>query len=155
MIKIETNDEKLIDELNLVIKLFYSQEDFDALDITFFVQQSTDNLDIHTEIKSTLNEKIYTNDDKIIDTKFPDRYKKRYAKLLLFQCLQEQFPDKTLPWGSLTGIRPTKLYYELIKECNGDYMAAFNMLIDKFKVTRQKALLVKEIMKNQKLNFQR
>jgi len=70
--------------------------------------------------------------------------------LALFDCLQGIFPEKILPWGSLTGIRPTKLYYELIKECNGDYMKAMNMLIDTFKVTYPKAQLVKEIIKNQK-----
>ena len=49
-----------------------------------------------------------------LNLKFPDRYKKRYAKLTLFACLQKLNPNKNLPWGSLTGIRPTKLYYELI-----------------------------------------
>jgi len=150
MINIETTDEKLIDELILVLKLFYSQEDIDGLDVTFSVSQSINSLDIHTELKSTINDKIISSDDKIIDTNFPERYKKRYAKLLLFNYLQEIFPNKILPWGSLTGIRPTKLYYELIKEFNGDYMLAMDCLINKFKVTRDKAMLVKEIMKNQK-----
>lgn len=35
---------------------------------------------------------------------------KRYAKLALYKILSEKF-QKTLPWGALTGIRPTKLAY--------------------------------------------
>ena len=35
---------------------------------------------------------------------------KRYAKLALYLVLSEYF-GKTLPWGALTGIRPTRLAY--------------------------------------------
>lgn len=150
MIKIITTNEKLIDELNLVLKLFYTAQDIENSDITFHVNQSVNNLDITTECHSTINDNKITRTDKIRDVRFPDRFKKRYAKLALFDILQQLFPNKILPWGSLTGIRPTKLYYELIKEFDGDYMRAMNELIDEFKVTQPKALLVKEIIKNQK-----
>lgn len=36
---------------------------------------------------------------------------KRYAKLSLYDFLSEKL-DVRLPWGALTGIRPTKLYYQ-------------------------------------------
>lgn len=150
MIKVVSNNEKLIDELNLVVKLFYSPQDIDSLDVDFVINQETNYLDIHTECSCSLNTNKIVRDDKIRDKKFPDRFKKRYAKLALFSMLQYIFPNKILPWGSLTGIRPTKLYYELIKECNGDYMKAMNELVDDFKVTLEKAQLVKEIIKNQK-----
>ena len=149
MIKINSTNEKLIDELTLVVKLFYTTQDIESLDIDFNVTQTQSSLDIHTECSCSLNEKIIVRDDKIRNTKFPDRYLKRYAKLALFEQLQILFPNKILPWGSLTGIRPTKLYYELIKEHDGDYMKAMNELIDDFKVTLPKAQLVKEIIKNQ------
>ncbi len=149
MIKINVDNEKLIDELTLVLKLFYSDIDIQNLNIQFFVKQEVNNLDIKTVAYSSLDEKKYCSIDKIIDNKFPERYKKRYAKLQLFYLLQDLFPNKILPWGSLTGIRPTKLFYELIKENNGDYMKAMNIFVDVFKVTRQKAQFVKEIIKNQ------
>lgn len=150
MIKINVSNEKLIDELNLVLKLFYSPNDIENLNIEFNVMQEVDNLDIHTNCTCSINDKVITREDKIRDIKFPDRFKKRYAKLSLFEMLQFIFPNKMLPWGSLTGIRPTKLYYELMKENNGDYMRAMNELIDDFRVTIPKAQLVKEIIKNQK-----
>jgi len=150
MIKINVDNEKLIDELNLVVKLFYTEEDITNLDIEFNIKQENIKLDIFTEVSCNLIEDKFSRNDKIIDIKFPERYLKRYAKLCLFSCLSKLNPNKILPWGSLTGIRPTKLYYELIKECQGDYMKAMNILIDDFKVTIPKAQLVKDIMKNQK-----
>lgn len=149
MITIIANNEKLLDELRLVANLFYTPLDFEEKDINFNIEQSLDGLDIHTVCTNTLNDNVVVRDDKIKDIKFPDRYTKRYAKLALFETLQNIFPDKILPWGSLTGIRPTKLYYELIKEC-GSASKAMDELTDTFKVTMPKALLVREIIKNQK-----
>ena len=149
MITINTNNEKLLDELNLVLKLFYTQDEIDQNNIEFNIEQSVDGLDIFTKCSNTLNKTVFERNDTIKDVKFPDRYTKRYAKLSLFDCLQSLFPNKILPWGSLTGIRPTTLYYELIKEC-GSPSKAMDELVDTFKVTLPKAQLVREIIKNQK-----
>lgn len=146
--RINVNDEKLIDELVLVLKLFYTQEQIDSIDYVFDISQQVSDLEITTQIN--FSNKIYNSKDLIRDKKFPERYKKRYAKLLLYNILKELNPEKKLPWGSLTGIRPTKLYYELIKENQGDYMKALNELMTKFGVSYEKAMLVKEIIKNQR-----
>ena len=150
MINIITSNEKLIDELNLVVKLFFSEAEINDLDYEICIDQDVKGDSISTHATCNYNDCKVNREDKIVDRNFPDRYLKRYAKLAVFDILQSIKPDKILPWGSLTGIRPTKLYYELIKECSGDYMKAMNMLIDTFKVTPAKAQLVKEIIKNQK-----
>lgn len=152
MIKINVSDEKLYDELLLVVKLFYSEEDINNLDLEFNISQELDekNLDISTKIEFVQTSEIHNSCGKIKDIKFPERYKKRYAKILLYNILKRTNPNKKLPWGSLTGIRPTKLYYELIKENKGDYMRAMNELMDDFGVSYEKAMLVKEIIKNQR-----
>ncbi|MBE5735772.1 MAG: coproporphyrinogen dehydrogenase HemZ [Clostridiales bacterium] len=150
MINIISSNEKLIDELNLVVKLFFCEEEINDLDYEICIDQDVKGDSISTHATCNYNDCKVNREDKIVDRNFPDRYLKRYAKLAVFDILQSIKPDKILPWGSLTGIRPTKLYYELIKECSGDYMKAMNMLIDTFKVTPAKAQLVKEIIKNQK-----
>lgn len=151
MIKINVSDEKLYDELVLVLKLFYSEEDIEQLDFSFDISQTTNDktMEIKTEISTNFSDKIFESCGIIRDIKFPERYQKRYAKILLYKILKEKNPDKKLPWGSLTGIRPTKLYYELIRENKGDYMKALNELMDDFGVTYEKAMLVKDIIKNQ------
>lgn len=151
MIKINVSDEKLYDELVLVLKLFYSEEDIEQLDFSFDISQTTNDktMEIKTEISTNFSDKTYESCGIIRDIKFPERYQKRYAKILFYKILKEKNPDKKLPWGSLTGIRPTKLYYELIRENKGDYMKALNELMDDFGVTYEKAMLVKDIIKNQ------
>ena len=44
MITINTNNEKLLDELNLVVKLFYTTEEIDEKDIEFNIEQSVNEL---------------------------------------------------------------------------------------------------------------
>ena len=51
---------------------------------------------------------------------------KRYAKLALYKLLSEFF-KKTLPWGSLTGIRPTRLAYAQ-REKTGEFESFFREL---------------------------
>lgn len=152
MIKLNVTDEKLYDELLLVTKLFYSEEDINNLNLEYDISQEIDekNLIVSTKITCVDNNEIFSSEGLIKDIKFPDRYKKRYAKILLYKILKKLNPHKKLPWGSLTGIRPTKLYYELIREHKGDYMKAMNELMDEFGVSYEKAMLVKEIIKNQR-----
>ena len=151
MIKVHSNYEKLEDEYLLILKLFYSDIELNNFSIDYFVEQTINNDKISTKVYSSNLNIIIERTDDIMDLKFPERYLKRYGKIALYDLLKNNlFKDKILPWGSLTGIRPTKLYYELIKEFNGDSLKAFNLLIDDFKVDYNKALQVREIVNNQK-----
>lgn len=73
------------------------------------------------------------------------RYVKRYAKLSLYKALSA-FLGKALPWGALTGIRPTKLAYAEI-ERTGDFEEFFT---DTMKVSQEKTLLTKKVIETQK-----
>lgn len=150
MIKINIDNEKIYDELLYVVKLFYTADEIENLDIQFYISQECQDSKIYTKVTSSLNEKVFEKNALIKDNKFPERYFKRYAKLALFDCLQDYFPDKILPWGSLTGIRPTKLFYELIKENKGSIDSARNEFLKEFKVTEVKTQLVEQIIENQK-----
>lgn len=74
------------------------------------------------------------------------RYKKRYAKIALFNCLKKVF-SYVPPWGSLTGIRPTKLAYEISHNEGKDFRQVFSELFD---VSPSKIGLVSEILESQK-----
>lgn len=73
------------------------------------------------------------------------RFTKRAAKLCAYKCFWES-TGKTMPWGALTGIRPTKLAYELEKEGVNDVEKYFKNI---FFVSDKKAEMVSEILKNQ------
>lgn len=84
---------------------------------------------------------------------------KRYAKLGLYRLLSEGFRKK-LPWGSLTGIRPTRLAYqhleksEVIREAGGEPTSLeefFTML----GVSEANIDLVRRVLEGQKGIYER
>lgn len=70
---------------------------------------------------------------------------KRLAKIMLYDLLSNQ-TKVALPFGSLTGIRPTKLYHEL-EERGED---AYSYFTDYLRVPQQGADWIKQICANQK-----
>lgn len=74
---------------------------------------------------------------------------KRFAKLSLYKALST-FTGQNLPWGALSGVRPTKLAYQQIKE-KGEFEEFFN---DFMKVNPKKTEIIKKILDNQKGIYQ-
>lgn len=67
------------------------------------------------------------------------RYEKRCVKVAAFRALRQLFPEAPLPWGSLTGIRPTRLLRELAegegpKEANRIMLEEFDVSPDKLRL---------------------
>ena len=76
------------------------------------------------------------------------RYAKRAVKAAVFRALKHAFPERLIPWGSLTGIRPTRLLRELVSSLGRE--EAFRVMREEFDVTEQKLLLADEINSVQK-----
>ncbi len=72
------------------------------------------------------------------------RLERRFAKLRLYEILSEEYGEK-MPWGALTGIRPTKLAYREIEE-GGDFVALFRQM----GVREENIQLVAQILDAQK-----
>ncbi len=73
------------------------------------------------------------------------RVAKRYAKTAVYNCLKS-VTGRSMPWGSLTGIRPVKLAVQLTEE-GKDYKREF---ADFFDVNSEKIALVEEILQQQR-----
>lgn len=73
------------------------------------------------------------------------RETKRGIKGALYDFLTEVL-QISLPFGSLTGVRPTKLYYELLKK--SEYPE--KELVEKYHVSPNKSELIAQCVKNQK-----
>lgn len=71
------------------------------------------------------------------------RLERRFAKLRLYEILSEKYGVK-MPWGALTGIRPTKLAYTEI-ENGGDYKSLFQAM----HVSEENIRLVEQILQTQ------
>ena len=76
------------------------------------------------------------------------RYAKRCIKVAVFRALKKAYPEKAIPWGSLTGIRPTRLLRELI-DTEG-YDNAIALMRDEFDVSPDKLSLADEIVSVQR-----
>lgn len=153
--KLNINNEKYHDELMLIIKLFFSSEEIEKSNLVFEIDYNLikNALNTNITINGTLNNKEI-NENSINNFEFTanqmiksDKFIKRFLKIELYNLLSK-LTNKCLPWGSLTGIRPTKLFYELKKE-TGSSILAKNELINTFKVSPQKAQVVWEVTKNQ------
>lgn len=76
------------------------------------------------------------------------RYLKRCVKVAVFRAMRKAYPDKLIPWGSLTGIRPTRLLRELVLTEGHD--EAMRLMREEFDVTESKIRLAEEINAVQK-----
>lgn len=144
MISLITNSPQFFNDISEEIRLF-----FGLVEISDSVQENTElSLRVTLENDSavciltpgSLISKVivlpYTNS---LDKK---RQEKRALKLAVFNVLHEYSPVYT-PWGSLTGIRPTKLYRDLAK-ANGTEEAD-NLFENVFSVSTDKLSLAKTI----------
>lgn len=81
----------------------------------------------------------YRNEDALAEK----RYAKRCIKVAVFRCLSAAFPSAHIPWGSLTGIRPTRLLRELVKS-EGE-TEAHKLMLHEFDVSPAKLALAARI----------
>ena len=72
------------------------------------------------------------------------RLERRFAKLRLYEILSECYGEK-MPWGALTGIRPTKLAYTEMENGND-----FKALFEKMHVKSENIRLVEAIINAQR-----
>lgn len=93
----------------------------------------------------TVDGKKYTFKDEaqVRDELELKRFERRFAKLALYSILSENYHEY-MPWGALTGIRPTKLAYTEI-ESGRD----FETLFRKMQVREENIRLVAEILRTQ------
>ncbi len=72
------------------------------------------------------------------------RLERRFAKLRLYEILSKKYGEK-MPWGALTGIRPTKLAYSALEA--GESVRA---IFEKMHVSEENIRLVEQILDTQK-----
>ena len=145
MIKVFTNF-SYPTEVEDVVKLFFS--DVVACDN----QQDADVVCLYEKKSDDITNTCYYNGKKVSNSfkanNMDDlqfwRVAKRFAKTAVYNCLKKS-TGRSMPWGSLTGIRPVKLAVQLTEE-GKDYKSEF---ADFFDVKQDKIALVEEILSQQ------
>lgn len=147
---VDTDKEEYLIELQDLIKLFALKEE----DISVCHKESQIGNRIKNEFKVEYqNQKIEKSYEYIIDMSLNalrnKSYRKRMVKNHLYLILSTLL-NKTLPWGSLTGVRPTKFARDLIINNEvREYLIEECLERDYF-VQKSRAKLVNMILKNQK-----
>lgn len=95
--------------------------------------------------KKKVNQSTFCREDKLAE--ISEKYIKRVCKLAIYVAMSEYF-GKTMPWGAITGVRPTKIalsYYEQ----SHDFEYVKNSLMQDFYIQESKAQLLVDILKQQ------
>ena len=88
-------------------------------------------------------EYFFKDEGQVRDELHFKRLERRFAKLRLYQILKETYGEE-MPWGALTGIRPTKLAYMEREEGR-----AFEILFREMGVREENIRLVAEVLRAQ------
>ncbi len=91
----------------------------------------------------------FKDEGQVCDDIVFKRLERRFAKLRLYQILSEEYGEK-MPWGALTGIRPTKLAYTEIEQGRD-----FKELFRKMQVSEENIALVADVLEAQKGIYQK
>ena len=150
MLEFSTNKEDIKSDLLDEIKLFFPYfEDCDFKVRHFCDENATLS---GTEIKNTvcIDENSYNYAKTIEKNLSETAYKrlfKRECKLSVYRAFSS-FTGLKPPWGSLTGIRPSKLVYDMLEE-GLSLEECRQQLSERFFVKNEKSALICDIVKNQ------
>lgn len=149
--KILCNNVDLEKDMQDLVNLFYDEEDCpfsvehnlenngDGYISTIFVGSGDDakkyikNFTINSNVSELLRKSLI----------------KRHCKNHLYEVLSF-VSKKSLPWGSLTGVRPTKFARDLVERGEIKPHLISEVLVRDYHVSSEKAKLVVQILKNQK-----
>lgn len=134
-------------DLSEVVRLFYDDYDNSQDEI----KVTADVVDKKYVISVSINEKVFNYSFNEREAK-KELHKKRYFKRAIKKAIYLALSEKTqisLPWGCLTGVRPTKLVYELLPEKKSIIQVRSELMKEYF-VCEKKARLATEVVKNQK-----
>ena len=137
----ETNLINLKSELSDEERAFSAYGSFDIIHRYSEEDGSAVNLVVANGREFVFRDSFYGESNELLKK----RLVKRYAKLSVYKALRE-LTGRDLPWGSLTGVRPTKLAYTLLKE-RGEFADYFKQFL---LVSEEKTALTEAVIRTQK-----
>lgn len=149
--KIICENEDFEKDMQDLVNLFYDEEDCPfSLKHEFILNDSkldsTIKLFVDGQEKTFQKSFILQND---LSDLLKKSFMKRHFKNHLYEVLSIQ-GKKALPWGSLTGVRPTKFARDMIERGEVKPYLISDVLIRDYHVSNEKAKMVAQILKNQK-----
>ncbi len=147
--KIVCRSEDFEKDMQDLVNLFYEETDEPfSLSHSFSMQGN----DVESEIKISETGETFLNVfsvPKEFDELRKKSFLKRSFKNQLYDILHKK-TGKDLPWGSLTGVRPTKFARDLVERKEIRAHLVTESLVKDYRVSMEKAKLAVQILGNQK-----
>lgn len=145
MIDFHISNEEYLNDLMELVRPFESRTDVDLkLDVDYFRQNNSIRISIYSDSFDNF-QKHYTFSIKSNDELERKRKEKRFLKIAIYRTLSF-LTGVNLPYGCLTGIRPTKLFLEIQNDFKDYGKGAREVFIDDYSVSEGKVNLVEKIV---------
>ena len=145
MIDFHISNEEYLNDLMELVRPFESRTDVDLkLDVDYFRQKNAIRISIYSDRFDNF-QKHYTFSIKSKDELERKRKEKRFLKIAIYRTLSF-LTGVNLPYGCLTGIRPTKLFLEIQNDFKDYGKGAREVFIDDYSVSEGKVNLVEKIV---------
>lgn len=145
MIDFHISNEEYLNDLMELVRPFESRTDVDLkLDVDYFRQKNVIRISIYSDSFDNF-QKHYTFSIKSRDELERKRKEKRFLKIAIYRTLSF-LTGVNLPYGCLTGIRPTKLFLEIQNDFKDYGKGAREVFIDDYSVSEGKVNLVEKIV---------
>lgn len=145
MIDFHISNEEYLNDLMELVRPFESRTDVDLkLDVDYFRQKNAIRISIYSNSFDNF-QKHYTFSIKSKDELERKRKEKRFLKIAIYRTLSF-LTGVNLPYGCLTGIRPTKLFLEIQNDFKDYGKGAREVFIDDYSVSEGKVNLVEKIV---------
>ncbi len=148
MVKIESNKTEYIQEFENLAALFCAEEELDIKHTESEDEVITEEFEVCLAGKSLAKSFQFSLQDNLSELR-KKSVKKRKVKVYLYDMLS-LVTGKRLPWGSLTGIRPTKLARDMIENGEVKESVVAEVFEKELRLSHDKAKLIPLILKNQK-----
>ena len=115
MIYVQLNEDNFEYDIYSLVKAFYPKQE-----VKIGTKEAPSDADILFTMNVTYSDNILTLDGNQVEIDYNNRPDtKNRLKLAIYDSLSKR-TGKTLPWGTLTGIRPTKISLGMIEDGEDD-----------------------------------
>ena len=150
MLVVKLNKTQFEYDIHSIVKAFYPEKDVKVLtpdsvykDKEWFHKEPDIYIDFYEDRIEVKAQELYYQSLDEHEKMYKDEFKK-----FLYKCLCKE-TKKTLPWGNLTGIRPTKIAMGMLESGQADN-EILSYMEEEHYVSKEKAVLSLDIAKREK-----
>lgn len=133
-----------------ILHIFENDVDFNKIKLDVSVENNKDLKECFVRVSLNCSQKLSKSIKLVNDKLIDKRNLKRVIKLLIYKVISQNYNCQK-PWGSLTGVRPSKIVYDLLDA--GYNLDDIPTIMERdYEVSKDKANLICSVVRNQLSN---